>query len=111
MKTCIIAFMAAIIGTSIFAQTPDFSDTQIVNGYGQKISGDDFSYRSSIPVAKECLLIRATDGNSSLEWETLPAPGKLEKDFVTFVWLAGLGSSPGRARIDLKVNGDDKFSF
>jgi hypothetical protein len=111
MKTCIIAFMAAIIGTSIFAQTPDFSDTQIVNGYGQKISGDDFSYRSSIPVAKECLLIRATDGNSSLEWETLPAPGKLEKDFVTFVWLAGLGSSPGRARFDLKVNGEDKFSF
>jgi alpha-mannosidase len=93
------------------AQTPGFSDTQIINGYSQKISGEDFSYHSSVPPAKECLLVRATDGNSSLEWETAVAPTKPEKDFVTFVWLAGIGSSPGRARFDLQVNGKDKFSF
>lgn len=111
MKTITLTFMAAIIGTSVFAQTPGFSGTQIINGFAQKISGEDFSYHSSIPPAKECLLIRATDGNSSLEWETAPSPEKLDQDFVTFVWLAGLGSSPGRARFDLQVNGKDKFSF
>jgi hypothetical protein len=111
MKKILSILLAAISNTLVFAQTPDFSDTQIVNGFEKKISGEDFSYHSSIPPAKECLLIRATDGNSTLEWETSPAPEKIDQDFVTFVWLAGLGSSPGRARFDLQVNGNDKFSF
>jgi alpha-mannosidase len=111
MKTKISLLLTIISFTATFAQTPDFSDTQIVNGFEKKISGEDFSYHSSIPPAKECLLIRATDGNSVLEWETSPAPEKIEHEFVTFVWLAGLGSSPGRARFDLQVNGADKFSF
>ena len=111
MKTIILTLLTTLIFAAGFAQTPDFSDTQIVNGFAQKISGEDFSYPSSIPSAKECLLIRATDGNSTLEWETSPAPEKMEQDFVTFIWLAGLGSSPGRARFDLQVNGEDKFSF
>jgi hypothetical protein len=111
MKIILSILLAAISNTFVFAQTPDFSDTQIVNGFEKKISGEDFSYHSSIPPAKECLLIRATDGNSTLEWETSPVPEKIEHDFVTFVWLAGLGSSPGRARFDLQVNGNVKFSF
>ncbi|TNF40604.1 MAG: hypothetical protein EP310_08610, partial [Bacteroidetes bacterium] len=111
MKAKTVLFLTIISFTATFAQTPDFSDTQIVNGFEKKISGEDFGYHSSIPPAKECLLIRATDGNSTLEWETSPAPDKIEHDFVTFVWLAGLGSSPGRASFDLQVNGQDKFTF
>lgn len=111
MKTKTGLLLTVISFTATFAQTPDFSDTQILNGFEKKITGEDFSYHSSIPPAKECLLIRATDGNSTLEWETPPVPEKFEKEFVTFVWLAGIGSSPGRARFDLQVNGKDKFSF
>ena len=94
-----------------YAQNPDFNDTQIVNGFDKKISGDDFSYHSSIPPVKESLLIRATDGNSVMEWETGKVPEKLEKKYVTFVWLAGLGSSPGRASFDLQVNGKALHAF
>ncbi|KAF0233534.1 MAG: hypothetical protein FD181_3786, partial [Prolixibacteraceae bacterium] len=111
MKTKIVLLLTIVSFTATYAQTPDFSDTHIVNGFERKITGEDFSYHSSIPPAKECLLIRATDGNSTMEWETSPAPEKFEQEFVTFVWLAGIGSSPGRARFDLQVNGEDKFSF
>jgi hypothetical protein len=94
-----------------FAQVPDFGNTQIVNGFSKKISGNDFNYNSSIPTVKACLLIRATNGKSSMEWETEPVPEKIKNNYVTFVWLAGLGSSPGRARFDLQINGIQKFSF
>ncbi len=94
-----------------FSQTPEFENTLIVNGFAQKLSGNDFNYHSSVPAVKECLLIRATNGKSAMEWETGPVPAKIESDYVTFVWLAGLGSSPGRARFDLQVNDIKKFSF
>ncbi len=94
-----------------FAQTPDFTNTEVINGYAEKISGNDFSYTSSIPTVKACLIIRATNGKSTMEWETDPVPTKLDSDYVTFVWLAGLGSSPGRVRFDLQINGIQKFSF
>lgn len=96
---------------SLGAQTPNLEDTHIVNGFAKKIEGTDFSYHSSIPVAKASLLIRATDGNSSMEWETAPVPENLNEETVTFVWLAGIGSSPGRAQFDVKINSHGKFSF
>lgn len=96
---------------SAFAQTPSFDDTRIINGFEKKITGEDFSYHSSIPPVKESLLIRATDGKSVMEWETGKVPEKIEQEYVTFVWLAGLGASPGRARFDMQVNGKELFSF
>ncbi|MCF6332784.1 MAG: hypothetical protein L3J11_05820 [Draconibacterium sp.] len=94
-----------------FAQVPEFENSQVINGYAQKISGTDFSYHSSIPTVKECLLIRATNGKSTMEWKTETVPEKIKNDYITFVWLAGLGSSPGRARFNLQINGIKKFSF
>ena len=78
MRTYITTFFVAIFSIGIFAQPTQFENTQIVNGFANKISGNDFSYHSSIPLAKECLLIRATNGKSSMDWETAPAPLKIE---------------------------------
>ena len=111
MRTYITTFILTILSIGLFAQTPQFENSQIVNGYAKTISGNNFSYHSSIPLVKESLLIRATDGNSLMEWETDPISEKIESEFVTFVWLAGLGSSPGRARFDLQINDKQKFSF
>ena len=107
----IVLLVGLFIHTATSAQAPDLRNTQIVNGFDQKIEGADFSYHSSIPVAKECMLIRATDGNSSMEWQTAPVPENVKEETVTFVWLAGIGSSPGLSRFDLKVNDQEKFSF
>lgn len=111
MKVIILTLIFSVLYFGTKAQNPALENSTIVNGYAQKVSGDDFSYHSSIQPARECLLIRATDGNSSMEWMTDPVPEKLESRYVTFVWLAGLGSSPGRARFDLEVNGEKKFDI
>lgn len=88
-----------------------FADLIIRNGYKNKVSGQDFSYHSSIPSAKECMLIRAVDGNSFLEWETETIESDPHSEFLTFAWLAGIGSSPGLASFDLYVNDNKMFTF
>jgi alpha-mannosidase len=111
MRYSLIILIMAIQTLAIEARQaiPDYS--AILNGYAAKVSGDDFSYHSSIQFAKECLLARATDGYSSVEWLTDPVPLKNSQPVVTFVWLAGIGSSPGKASFDLSVNGQKKFTF
>ncbi len=86
-------------------------NTTVISGYAKTLSGVDFWYHSSIPVAKESLLIRATDGTSAMAWETALMPENVKTEFVTFVWLAGIGSSPGKASFDLEVNELEKFTF
>ena len=46
-----------------------------------------------------------------MEWETDPVPSVIKEKYATFIWVAALGSSPGRARMDLAVNGVQSFSF
>ncbi|WP_167604761.1 glycoside hydrolase family 38 C-terminal domain-containing protein [Maribellus sediminis] len=111
MKKLIFYFILILNISNTWAQIPNLQNIKITNGFAHKITGDDFSYYSSIPMAKECLLIRATDGNSSMEWQTEAVPEKLEDEYVTFVWLAGLGSSPGKASFGLEINGKPAFEF
>lgn len=111
MKKNTLFSVLILLSTLGFGQAPNLDNTEIINGFNQKISGVDFSYHSSIPLAKACLLIRATDGNSSMEWASDVIPEKLEAPAVTVIWLAGLGSSPGKASFNLEVNGNPAFEF
>lgn len=83
----------------------------VVNGFEKKIEGVDYQHHSSVPFVNECLIVRANDGHSYMEWETAPAPLTVHDEMVTYAWLAGIGSSSGDARFDLAVDGDQKFSF
>lgn len=87
------------------------SDDHLVNGYADKISGLDFEYTSCIPGQRASLLLRANSGKDFMEWATDPAPAGIKKKYATYVWIAALGSGPGRARMDLEVNGGQQFSF
>jgi alpha-mannosidase len=111
MKTILLATLHIIFSTLLIAQSPVEQNSTIINGFGKKLSGTDFWYHSSVQIAKESLLIRATDGASSMEWQTAPVPDDLQSERLTFVWLAGIGSSPGKASFDLEVNGVKKFTF
>jgi len=105
---CLLGF-----STSVFSYSQELTGphTTVVNGYAKKIKGDDFVYHSSIPPATQSLLIRATDGQYAMEWETAAVPLKVNTETATFVWLAGIGSSPGKASFDLYVNGAEKFTI
>ena len=86
-------------------------DDYMINGFGRKISGDDFQYHSSVPDINQSLIIRATDGVHSMEWESSEIPGEIKRKYAVFVWLSGLGSSPGTASMDLLVDDQQMFSF
>lgn len=110
MKKFLFTFLLNAAIVSLKAQLP-LSNTTLVNGYETKVKGEDFLYYSSIPVAKESLLIRATDGNYDLVWQTAAVPEKITTKNVTFVWLAGIGSSPGVADFYVEINGKRMFTF
>ena len=113
MKINILLFIVAISlsWTGVKAQSFITADDHLVNGYGAKISGPDFEYHSCIPGLRESILIRATSGKDFMEWETEPAPAGIKEKYATFVWIAALGSGPGRARMDMEINGKQEFSF
>lgn len=90
---------------------PEPGRDALLNGYDKKIAGTDFRYYSSIRSAKESLLVRATDGKDAMEWETAAVPLEIQAERLTFVWLAGIGSSPGNAGFEVSVNGQKKFTF
>ncbi len=111
MRIKFAVWVSLFLHTIVLAQSPLDRNTTIVNGYQKKISGNDFRYHSSIPIARESLLIRATDGTSNMEWETAASPTEIKTETISFVWLAGIGSSPGKANFDLAVNEIKKFTF
>lgn len=94
-----------------FSQNLISSDDHLVNGFDHKISGDDFSYHSSIPNIEKSLIIRATDGKYSMEWQTEKVPATIKEKYVTFVWLAGIGSSPGLSDMTLTINNSGRITF
>lgn len=83
----------------------------LLKGFSEKISGADFGYTATIPGYKACLLIRATSGKEFMEWYTEPVSAENSKKDVAFVWLAGLGSNLGNAKMIMTVNDTEELHF
>ena len=83
----------------------------LVNGFDRKVSGDDFSYHSSVSGVEKSLIIRATDGKYVMEWQSEKIPAAVKEKFITLVWLAGIGSSPGFADMILTVGNKQQMIF
>ncbi|HRY34249.1 MAG TPA: glycoside hydrolase family 38 C-terminal domain-containing protein [Bacteroidales bacterium] len=111
MKKSLLLLHGLLMFSLSEAQSFRDLNTLIVNAYGATVSGTPFQYHSSIPPARESLLIRATDGTSAMEWTTAAVPDPAGYDYVSFVWLAGIGSSPGLASFRLEVPGMQAFTF
>ena len=76
-----------------------------LRGYRATVAGVTMSYHSPYPDISSALLVRATDGTMSAEWETEPVPAEWTGRPATFVWLAGLATGKGAHRFDLAVDG------
>jgi hypothetical protein len=112
MRRLVLMFAILIISSgSINAQSFLAPDDYLINGYSKKLAGLDYDYHSCIPGLRESMLLRATNGKDFIEWETGPVPSKIGGRYATFIWVAALGSSPGRAQMDLSVDGKLNFSF
>ncbi len=105
-------FLVCTIHFTMYAQTsfPSINDL-VLSGFGKKISGAEFKYTSSVPNVSKAMIVRAINGKQSAVWTTEAVPEKIKSKYVSFVWLAGIGNSPGRARMDVSVNGKKAFEF
>ncbi len=111
IKLSLLIFAFLVSGNALFAQSFFTPNDHLINGYANKVSGLDFEYTSCIPGLRGSMLIRATNGRDFMEWETDPVPAGINEKFASFVWIAALGSGPGRAQMDLSVNEKAMFSF
>ncbi len=100
-----------IIISSAYSQEIITQDEVLLMGFSKKISGNDFAYTTTIPGYKACLLIRATTGNQIMEWKTEAVPENLGQKDVVFLWLAGMGSNLGNAKMILTVNDTEDLDF
>ena len=82
-----------------------------LRGYRTTLAGVTMSYHSPYPDISSALLVRATDGTMSAEWETEPVPTGWAGRPATFVWLSGLATGKGAHRFDLAVDGKPALSF
>jgi len=86
-------------------------DNLLLSGYSQKIRGTDYFYRTAIPGFRETMIVRATDGNWSMEWETDTVPEQIETDYVSFVWAANLDATDRPVPMTLTLNGHQEVRF
>lgn len=105
------SILLILLSLRVQAQTFINTGDHLVNGYSEKISGLDYEYQSCIPGLRESLLCRATSGKDFVEWETAEMPSSIKERYAAVVWVAAIGSSPGKASMKLDVNDRMLFTF
>ncbi len=113
MKKILCLFLLSFICFEI-AQTQSLINPEdyLLNGYENKISGTDYIYHSFIPGLNESMIIRATGGKEMMEWETETVKSiSPEMKYISFIWIAAIGSGPGKADFKLETNHGESFVF
>jgi len=95
----------------VYCQSFFTLNDNMVNGYSQKLSGTDYEYHSCIQGFRNSMIVRATAGKEFMEWESEAVVPNEKLKYNTFVWIAALGSGPGRAKMILTTNNGLSFDF
>ena len=84
-----------------------------INGFLNRIAGENLDYHSCHPDANLALLIRCQNDKDFIEWETDFVPEDYNNPFVTFVWIAGYSTATSSAphTFHLFVNDIPFFDF
>ncbi len=96
--------------TKQYIEWADESSTWF-EGCAKGIAGKKMQYHSALPSVNDALITRATTGIMEIEWETQAVPENYSGKYVTFVWLAGLGSNIGEKEFKLFLNHNYLLSF
>ncbi|MBI1938289.1 MAG: hypothetical protein HYS25_09190 [Ignavibacteriales bacterium] len=89
------------------------AQTTWVNGFAEKIAGENLAYHSCHPEANLSLLIRCLNNNDYIEWKTDTVSSNYKGESVTFAWIAGFstGTSTSNHKFSLFVNENLLFEF
>jgi len=104
------SFLALALWQYALAQNLPHTDIYL-QGYAKTDSGATISHASPLSDVFSALICRATDGRSSIAWQTEMVHAVHNARAVTFVWLAGLGCTLGQKQFVLSVNGKATVSF
>jgi len=67
----------------------DLFSTKWINGFANRVTGENLAYHSCHPDANLALLIRCFNNNDFIEWTTDTINSNNKNNFVTFAWIAG----------------------
>jgi alpha-mannosidase len=104
----------AVLFIGLFPGRPAFATDPAqpwLKGYVRTLSGERISYHSPYPDVGDALLVRATDGNSTMAWETEPVLPDFKGGSATFLWMAGIATRKGGHRFFLSLDGLPLLSF
>ncbi len=94
----------------VFCGIIQMAEAQIVNGFQNRLDGAVMDYHSPHPQATRALIVRATDGQMSIKWQSAELPETSESE-IQILWLAGLGCNLGLADFTLWVNNRYALTF
>ncbi|RJP63864.1 MAG: hypothetical protein C4539_15395 [Ignavibacteriales bacterium] len=109
--------LASVLWLNYFLIAQDDNDvlysTKWINGFADRVAGENLSYHSCHPEAKLALLIRCFNNNDFIEWTTDPVPADNTNKMVTFAWIAGYsaGTSSADHKFFLYVNDKKIIEF
>ncbi len=86
----------------------------VIQGYQNKISGNDISFHSHLPNVTDAIIVRTTNGNQAIEWESEKLPTIIKNNFINIIWVSGIsGLMHGKtaAPITLYANGKKIVTF
>ena len=103
-----IALFALILGPTAFGAD---AARPWLKGYLRTLSGERIGYHSPYPEVGDAILVRATDGNSAMAWETESVPAGYKPGSATFLWMAGIATRKGGHRFFLSLDGEPLLTF
>jgi len=86
-------------------------DPGFLKGFDKSVSGQTIDYGTPIPQLNSALLVRATDGQMAIEWETETVRFQQKAEKVEFIWYVGIGANLGDKKFTLMVNESSAFTF
>ena len=107
MHLFILVFLAVLQGLMPGTRQQEL----LLQGFGSKVAGNDFSYSFPVPGVSKSLLVRATDGLQSMEWLTEPVPDRCTADTVTFAVPVAIGCNSRPASFFCEVDGQPLFDI
>jgi hypothetical protein len=89
------------------------AQTKWINGFANRIAGENLNYHSCHPEANLALLIRCFNNKDYIEWETDTISSDFKNKFVTFAWIVGysVATSSAEHTFYLYVNNNLLFEF
>lgn len=94
---------------AITEDTPIGSNNLLIQGFAQKVSGNDIRFHSHLPYANNAIIVRTLSGSQTMEWESEILPAEIKNKYIDLVWISGIsGLMHGKVIAPITLYANDK---